>query len=125
MEAKRILVVVIVALVAALALLGGASAQEQVADQSAPDAAGEDEFVIVYGANHEATGKATYASFTLYADKDRWFGLKNSTITSNDYDGAGQPGDLFRLILYGAMRNIILSSAFEATAAAPETRLVH
>ena len=36
---------------------------------------GEDEFVIVYGANHQKTGKATYASVGAYADWDRWFGI--------------------------------------------------
>jgi hypothetical protein len=60
---------------------------------------GEDEFVIVYGANHETAGKTTYASFTLYADKDRWFGLKDSTITSNNYDADGQAGDSARRFL--------------------------
>ena len=33
------------------------------------------EFVIVYGVNHQATGKATYASVGAYADWDRWFGI--------------------------------------------------
>ena len=60
---------------------------------------GQDEFVIVYGANHQTTGKTTYSSFTLYADRDRWFGLKDSTITSNNYDGDGQPGDSARRFL--------------------------
>lgn len=60
---------------------------------------GEDEFVIVYGANHETTGKGTYTSFTLYADKDRWLGLKDSTVTSNNYDADGQPGDSARRFL--------------------------
>jgi hypothetical protein len=36
---------------------------------------GEDEFVIVYGVNHQRTGKATYAAVGAYADLDRWFGL--------------------------------------------------
>jgi hypothetical protein len=60
---------------------------------------GKDEFVIVYGANHQTTGKATYTSFTPYADKDRWFGLKDGTITSNNYDAGGQPGDSARRFL--------------------------
>jgi hypothetical protein len=30
--------------------------------------AGPDDFVIVYGVNHEKTGKATYSNFSLYAD---------------------------------------------------------
>jgi hypothetical protein len=42
---------------------------------------GYDEFVIVYGVNHQATGKATYASFSLYADAVKWFGI--GTRTSN------------------------------------------
>jgi hypothetical protein len=61
--------------------------------------AGEDEFAIVYGANHQATGKATYTSFTPYADKDRWIGLVDGTVTSNNYDGDGQPGDSARRFL--------------------------
>ena len=40
---------------------------------------GTDEFVIVYGVNHQKTGKATYASVSIYADKDRWFGVKDGT----------------------------------------------
>ncbi len=60
---------------------------------------GKDEFVIVYGANHETLGKATYTSFTLYADKARWFGLKDGTVTSNNYDAGGQPGDSARRFL--------------------------
>ena len=57
------------------------------------------EFVIVYGVNHQTTGKATYASFTLYADKDRWFGFKDGTTTSNDYDVGGNMGDSARRFL--------------------------
>jgi hypothetical protein len=60
---------------------------------------GVDEFVIVYGANHQTTGKATYASFTPYVDKDRWLGLQDGTITSNTYDADGQPGDSARRFL--------------------------
>ena len=60
---------------------------------------GANEFVIVYGANHQTTGKATYASFTPYVDKDRWFGLQDGTITSNNYDAGGQPGDSARRFL--------------------------
>lgn len=37
-----------------------------------------DEFVIVYGVNHQATGKATYASFSVYADPVRMFGLETT-----------------------------------------------
>ena len=39
---------------------------------------GIDEFVIVYGVNHQATGKATYASFSIYADTERLFGLQTT-----------------------------------------------
>ena len=44
---------------------------------------GEDEFVIVYGVNHQATGKATYSSLSLYADAELWFGV--GTRTSNQF----------------------------------------
>lgn len=37
-----------------------------------------EEFVIVYGVNHQATGKATYASFSAYADPARLFGLETT-----------------------------------------------
>jgi len=60
---------------------------------------GVNEFAIVYGANHQTTGKATYASFTPYVDKDRWLGLPDGTRTSNTYDGDGQPGDSARRFL--------------------------
>ena len=43
------------------------------------------EFVIVYGVNHQKTGKVTYSSFSIYADKYRWFGLKNGTTFSPNY----------------------------------------
>jgi hypothetical protein len=61
---------------------------------------GVDEFVLVYGVNHQTTGKVTYTSFSIYADKDRWFGLKDGTMTSPKYDDpdgdgplTGNPGD--------------------------------
>jgi hypothetical protein len=60
---------------------------------------GVDEFVIVYGVNHQTTGKVTYASFSIYADKDRWFGLKDGTTSSPNYDGTGKPGDSARKYL--------------------------
>ena len=60
---------------------------------------GVEEFAIVYGANHQATGKATYASFTPYVDKDRWLGLTDGTVTSNNYDPDGQAGDSARKFL--------------------------
>lgn len=50
---------------------------------------GVDEFAIVYGVNHQATGKATYASFSAYADPARMFGL--ATTYSPDFgDSARQ-----------------------------------
>jgi hypothetical protein len=61
--------------------------------------AGVDDFAIVYGANHQTTGKATYTSFTPYVDKDRWFGLTDGTATSNNYDADGEPGDSARRFL--------------------------
>ena len=60
---------------------------------------GVKEFAIVYGANHQTTGKASYTSFTPYVDKDRWFGLTDGTVTSNNYDGDGQAGDSARRFL--------------------------
>jgi hypothetical protein len=56
----------------------------------------EQEFVIVYGVNHQKTSKAIYSSFSIYADKDRWFGLKNGTTLSPDFEGSADefmPGD--------------------------------
>ena len=46
---------------------------------------GVDEFVIVYGVNHQKTNKATYSSLSIYADKDRWFGPQNGTMTSPNF----------------------------------------
>jgi hypothetical protein len=60
---------------------------------------GVDEFVIVYGVNHQTTGKVTYTSFSIYADKDRWFGLQDGTKTSPYYDGSELPGDSARKYL--------------------------
>lgn len=44
---------------------------------------GVDEFVIVYGVNHQKTGKVTYSSLSLYADVHRWFGV--GTMLSLDF----------------------------------------
>ena len=60
---------------------------------------GEDEFVIVYGVNHQTTGKVTYTSFSIYADKNQWLGLQDGTTTSPHYDGSGLPGDSARKYL--------------------------
>jgi hypothetical protein len=46
---------------------------------------GVDEFVMVYGVNHQQTNKVTYTSFSIYADSERYFGLKDGTITSPNY----------------------------------------
>jgi hypothetical protein len=64
---------------------------------------GVSEFVIVYGVNHQKTGKATYASFSIYADKDRWFGLKDGTTLSPDFGASAEqylPGDPEAQYLY-------------------------
>jgi len=44
-----------------------------------------DDFAIVYGVNHEATGKATYSSLSLYEDT-LWIGL--GVAYSRDYPGS-------------------------------------
>lgn len=46
---------------------------------------GKGNFAIVYGVNHQATGKATYSSFTLYED-NLWLGL--DTVTNPQYAGS-------------------------------------
>ena len=51
---------------------------------------GVDEFVIVYGVNHQTTGKVTYSSVSIYADKDRWFGPKNGTLLSPAFEGSAE-----------------------------------
>ena len=43
------------------------------------------EFIIVYGVNHVATGKATYSNFALYG-ADAWNGIK--AITNEDFNGS-------------------------------------
>ena len=48
------------------------------------------EFVIAYGVNHQKTGKATYASVSIYADMDRWFGLPDGTVYSRDFEGSAR-----------------------------------
>lgn len=63
-----------------------------------------DEFVIVYGVNHQETGKATYSSVSIYADKDRWFGPANGgTMTSPNFGDSARhylPDDPAADILY-------------------------
>ncbi len=64
---------------------------------------GVDEFVIVYGVNHQATGKVTYSSVSIYADKDRWVGAKNGTFLSPNFPGSAErylPGDPDAQYLY-------------------------
>ena len=60
-----------------------------------------DEFVIVYGVNHQATGKSTYASFSLYGDPIGQVGLGTTLSTKFDLrpDGTGKPGDSARQYL--------------------------
>jgi len=41
----------------------------------------------------------TCTSFSIYADKDRWFGLQDGTTNSTNYDGTGNPGDSARKYL--------------------------
>lgn len=48
---------------------------------------GTDEFIIVYGVNHVATGKATYANFALYG-ADIWNGV--GSITDVDFTGTAE-----------------------------------
>jgi hypothetical protein len=45
------------------------------------------EFIIVYGVNHVATGKATYSNFALYG-ADIWNGVK--AITNEDFNGSAE-----------------------------------
>ena len=60
-----------------------------------------DEFVIVYGVNHQATGKSTYASFSLYGHPFKQIGLGTMLSTKFDRrpDGTGEPGDSARQYL--------------------------
>src|SRR5512137_458923 len=46
-----------------------------------------DEFIIVYGVNHVATGKATYSNFAIYGT-DAWNGVK--AITNEDFNGSAE-----------------------------------
>ncbi len=64
---------------------------------------GVDEFVIAYGVNHQATGKVTYSSVSIYADKDRWIGPKDGTMLSPAFAGSAErylPGDPDAQYLY-------------------------
>ena len=60
-----------------------------------------DEYVIVYGVNHQKTGKAAYASFSAYVEPvfgtGREIGL--GTVTDPDFDAGGNPGDSARQYL--------------------------
>jgi hypothetical protein len=60
-----------------------------------------DEFAIVYGVNHQATGKSTYASFSLYDHPMAQIGLGTTVSTKFDLrpDGTGSPGDSARQYL--------------------------
>ncbi|MCC4769220.1 hypothetical protein FXV91_03065 [Methanosarcina sp. DH2] len=46
-----------------------------------------DEFIIVYGVNHAATGKATYSNFVIYG-ADGWNGVR--AITDEDFSGSAE-----------------------------------
>ncbi|MCQ1536686.1 hypothetical protein FTO70_13615 [Methanosarcina sp. KYL-1] len=46
-----------------------------------------DEFIIVYGVNHVATGKATYSNFCIYG-ADVWNGVR--AITDEDFSGSAE-----------------------------------
>ena len=46
-----------------------------------------DEFIVVYGVNHVATGKATYSNFAIYG-ADVWNGIK--AITDWDFNGTAE-----------------------------------
>ena len=46
-----------------------------------------DEFIIVYGVNHVATGKATYSNFAVYG-ADVWNGVR--AITDEDFNGSAE-----------------------------------
>lgn len=60
-----------------------------------------DEYVIVYGVNHQRTGKAAYTSFSAYVEPvfgtGREIGL--GTVTDPDFDAGGKPGDSARRYL--------------------------
>jgi hypothetical protein len=59
-----------------------------------------DEFIIVYGVNHVATGKATYSSFTLYG-ADIWNGV--GAIDDSEFAGTAEeylPGNPNAKYLY-------------------------
>ena len=60
-----------------------------------------DEFAIVYGVNHQATEKSTYASFSLYGHPLKQIGLGTAVSTKFDLrpDGTGSPGDSARQYL--------------------------
>jgi hypothetical protein len=60
-----------------------------------------DEYVIVYGVNHQRTGKTTYTSFRVYLEPTfgtgREIGL--GSVTDTNYDAGGNPGDSARRYL--------------------------
>ena len=60
-----------------------------------------DEYVIVYGVNHQRTGKTTYTSFSVYVEPTfgtgREIGL--GSVTDPNYDAGGNPGDSARRYL--------------------------
>lgn len=60
-----------------------------------------DEYVIIYGVNHQRTGKTTYTSFSVYVEPTfgtgREIGL--GTVTDPSYDAGGNPSDSARRYL--------------------------
>jgi len=60
-----------------------------------------DEYVIVYGVNHQKTGKTTYSSFSVYVEPTfgtgREIGL--GTVTDPNFDAGNEPGDSARRYL--------------------------
>jgi hypothetical protein len=60
-----------------------------------------DEYVVVYGVNHQRTGKATYSSFSVYVEPTFLTGREIGLGVVNDprFDWAGPPGDSARQYL--------------------------
>jgi hypothetical protein len=59
------------------------------------------DFVIAYGVNHQKTGKVTYSSVSVYADKYRWMGV--ATMLSRSFGDSARhylPGDPDADMLY-------------------------
>jgi hypothetical protein len=88
------ILLVILVMSVTLALVDAVSAQEK-APEGKPGNKGWSALDKVEQLK-DALGKATYASVSIYADKDRWFGVKDGTVLSPDFgDSASHflPGD--------------------------------